>query len=322
MNYSAKEIAKIISEQNDILLLCHIRPDGDTLGSAYGLKYALEAAGKSVSVSVADEIAPRLTFIGELEANGRTLKGEKPYICAIDVARRGMLGANAELDIDMKIDHHERSEEFAPVCLIDPTAAACGEIIYDVIRELEKIGAARLTKASATALFAALSSDTGCFKYSNTSSKTMHIASELIDAGADNYGVNHRLYEIRTKGELAARRLMLNETEYYLDGRVGVLIITADFRQSSGANDDDIGCTVSDIREVEGVDLAITLKQDIEDRSYFRISMRSSLSVNASELCALFGGGGHARAAGASVTADSPEAAKKTVLDAVLSQLK
>ena len=321
MEMTAHEIAKILKEQDNILLLCHIRPDGDTLGSAYALKYALQAKGKTVDVSVADVIPPRLAFIGELEADDRTPDVENAYICAVDVAQRNMLGANAEHNIDMKIDHHERSEIFAPVCLIEPKAAACGEIIYEVIKELEKMDAAKLTKASATALFTALSSDTGCFKYSNVTAKTMRIAADLIDAGADNYDVNHRLFEVKTAGELAAKRLMLNETEYLLDGRVGILVITADFRKNSGADDDDIGSVVSDIREVKGIDLAITLKQDLNDLTKFKISMRSSLKVNASDLCALFGGGGHARAAGASLNADSPNEAKQKVLDAVLQKV-
>jgi phosphoesterase RecJ-like protein len=150
----------------------------------------------------------------------------------------------------------------------------------------------------------------------------MRIGADLIDAGADNYDVNHRLYEVKSHAELAARRLMLTNTEYYLDGRVAILMIDAAFRKESGALDDDIGAIVSEMREVQGVDLAITLKQDTVDKSKFKISMRTSLCLNASDLCALFGGGGHARAAGASVIADTPDAAKNAVLEKVLAELK
>ncbi len=321
---NAKEVAKILKEQENILLLCHVRPDGDTLGSAYALKYALEAQGKTVSVSCADVIPKRLAFLSTLEADNRTRSTENAYICAVDTAQIHLLGANGESygeRIDMKIDHHGSGEPYARVNLIQPDAAACGEIIYDVIRELEEISGATLTRSAATALFAAISSDTGCFKYSNVTARTMRISAELIEAGADNYDVNHRLFEVKTHAELAARRLMLNDTEYYLDGRVGLLVIDADFREKSGAGDDDIGGIVSEIREVEGVDLAITLKQDTKDLTKFKISMRSSLSVNASDLCAMFGGGGHARAAGGSIVAATPKEAKKAVLDKVLSRV-
>ncbi len=325
MNATVKEIAKILSEQENILLLCHAHPDGDTLGSAYALRYALEAKGKNVSVLCADDIPKRLAFICELEGDNRTRDTENAYICAVDVAQVHLLGANAETygtRLDMKIDHHASGEPYASVNLIDPLAAACGEIVYDIIRELERLGAATLTKGAATALFAALSSDTGCFKYSNVTAKTMYIAAALIEAGAESYDVNHRLFEVKTHAELAARRHMLNNTEYHLDGRVGILVIDADFRVQSGATDDDIGGIVSEIREVQGVDLAITLRQDLKDMTKFKISMRSSLAVNASDLCALFGGGGHARAAGGATFADSPEQAKQRVLGAVLGAME
>ncbi len=321
MNATVFEIASILKEQESILLLCHAHPDGDTLGSAYALKYALEACGKNVSVLCADEIPKRLAFICELGGENLTPNTENTYICAVDVAQTHLLGANAALycdKIDMKIDHHASGDEYAGVNLIDSSAAACGEIVYDIICVLEEMREAVLTKAAATALFAAISSDTGCFKYSNVTAKTMRIAAALIEAGAESYDVNHRLFEVKTKGELAARRLMLSDTEYHLDGRVGILLIDAAFRSENGATDDDIGYIVSEIREVEGVDLAITLRQDTKDLTKFKISMRSSPYVNASELCALLGGGGHARAAGASVHASSPEAAKAQVLERVL----
>ncbi len=324
MENTPREFAKILKEQENILLLCHIRPDGDTLGSAYALKYALEAKGKSVTVSCADKIPKRLEFICDLNENERTRNTENAYICALDVAQLHLLGENEELygkRIDMKIDHHAGGEPYAKRNLIRPDAAACGEIVYEVIRELEKIGVGVLSPNVAGALFAAISSDTGCFKYSNVTAETMRIASELIKAGADNYDINHRLFEIKTRAELAVRRLMLNETEYYLDGRIGILVIDADFRINSGTADDDIGGIVSEIREVEGVDVAVTLKQDIDDRRKFKISMRSSLAVNVNELCAFFGGGGHARAAGASIEADTPSEAKTAVLDVLLTRL-
>ncbi len=316
-----KEAAKILKEQENILLLCHIRPDGDTLGSAYALKYALMANGKNASVSCADEIPERLRFICELEANDRTRNTENAYVCAIDVAESYLLGENSGYKIDMKIDHHEKGSRYATVNCIDGNAAACGEMIFDLISELENIGGGKMTKSAATALYAAISSDTGCFKYSNVTAGTMRRAAALIEAGAESYDVCHRLFEVKTKAELAARRFMLNNTEYYADGRVGVLVITGEFRRENGANDDDIGGIVSEIREVQGVDLAITLKQDVNAPEKFKISMRSSLNVNASDMCALFGGGGHARAAGGAITAQSPDEAKETVIKKVLEKL-
>ena len=317
------EIAALLKERNNLTLLCHIRPDGDTVGSAYALKYALEAAGKRVNVSCADGIPKRLGFITELSnhneenevADGETL------VCAIDVAEAYLLGANAERygdKIDVKIDHHGTGSCYAKLNYIDGDAAACGEIIYRLICELERLGAGAMTKSAATALYAAISSDTGCFKYSNVTAETMHTAARLIEAGAESYDVCHRLFEVTTKAELAVRQYMLTNVEYYRNGSVAILVITDDFKKQNGVTEYETGGVVSEMREIEGVELAITLKQEPANPQKFKISMRSSLNVSASKMCAMFGGGGHERAAGGAILAESPEVAKREVLEKVL----
>lgn len=327
MNCTFEKVAKLFCEKKEVILLCHARPDGDTLGSAYALKYALTAAGKRVTVECADEIPKRLAFITELMQDDRTPKSEidakKAFVCAIDVAETHLLGALEGYagSIDMKIDHHPNGSEYAKYNYIDGKSAACGEIIFKLIRRLVEMGGAKFSKAVCTALYAAISSDTGCFRYSNTTAGTMRIAAELIDGGADAYDVNRRLYETKSRAEIEARKYMLNNTEYYANGRVAILVITNEFRRESGADDEEIGGLVSEMREVEGVDLAITLKQDKADEIKFKISMRSSLSVSASAMCAMFGGGGHERAAGGAICALTPTAAKKEVIEKVLNAL-
>lgn len=322
MNCTLEKAAKLLLEKDNFILLCHVRPDGDTVGSAYALKYALEAVGKSVTVECADEIPIRLRFITELDITPNpSNEAKKPFVCAIDVAEAHLLGANAEKYggvIGLKIDHHQSGSEYAKYNYIDAKAAACGEIIFKIIRRLEEMRGGVLTAASCTALYVALASDTGCFKYSNVTSATMRIAAELIDGGADNYDVCHRLFELKSRAELKARQFMLNNTEYYADERVAMLVITNEFRRVSGASDDDIGGLVSELREIEGVELAICLKQDMVSPEKFKISMRSGLSIKANELCAMFGGGGHERAAGGSLEAATPQLAKNAVLEKVL----
>lgn len=327
MNCTFEKVAKLICEKTEIVLLCHARPDGDTLGSAYALKYALEENGKNVTVECADEIPRRLAFVTELSAVDRTRNTEntakKPFICAIDVAETHLLGALFEKypAIDLKIDHHPNGSEYAKYNYIDGKAAACGEIIFRLIRRLAEMRGGSFTPAACTALYTAISSDTGCFRYSNTTPDTLRISAELIEGGADSYDVNRRLYETKSRAELEAKKLMLNETEFYADGRVAILVITNEFRKKSGADDEEIGGLVSEMREIEGVDLAITVKQDKNDEIKFKISMRSSLNVCASDMCQMFGGGGHERAAGGALCALSPMAAKKEILEKVLKAL-
>lgn len=318
-----KEAAKLFVGKRNIRLLCHIRPDGDTLGSAFGLKYALEASGKhKVNIVCEDEIPKRLAFLTEgkdrLTADNSS-ENLPELICSIDCAELHRIGSTYEGIIDLKLDHHKDGGNYAEKNYTDEGAAATGEIIYQLIRELEKLGEGILTKDAATALFAALASDTGSFKYSNVTSRTLRIAADLIDAEADHTDVAYRLFSIKTLGEIAAEEIMLNNFELYLGGRVAFLLITNEMKK--GMPDDDFSDTVSQLREIEGVELSVTVRQESGDNSSYRISMRSGESISSSDLCRLLGGGGHERAAGAVIKADSPEKAGKIVLDTVLDKL-
>ena len=329
MNCTLEKAAKLLLEKQSFIFLCHIHPDGDTVGSAYALKYALEAVGKSAEVKCAEEIPPRLRFLTELSSSDRTREPsnatvKEKLVCAIDVAETHLLGANGAFYdgvIGLKIDHHPNGSEYARYNYIDGKAAACGEIIFKLLCRLNEMGGCKMTESVCTCLYAALASDTGCFRYTNTTSETMRIAAALIDGGANNGAVNHLLFEMRSKAEMTARRYMLNNISYHMDGKVATLMIDADFRRSAGAADDDIGGLVSEMREIEGVELAICLKQDLEDPSKFKISMRSGEGIAANELCQMFGGGGHERAAGGMIISGSPEKALSEVTEKVIAAI-
>lgn len=316
VNVTLKEAAKILAEKDNILILCHIRPDGDTLGSGYGLKYALEALGKRAKVLCDDNIPGRLAFIGEQE---QQLENESfDLICAVDAAELHMLGIYGEKygdRIDLKIDHHPSGFPYGRFNHIDGSASATGELIYRVIAFLEELTDKKcLTPASATALYSAITSDTGCFRYSNVTSDTMRIAGELIDAGADSFNVCFRLFSLKTRSELNAEKCMHDRIKFHFDDKVATAVFTNSDKKEYGISDEDFGGLVSDMREIEGVALAITIRQDNTDETKFKVSMRSDETINSSELCALFGGGGHARAAGCAVSANSPNEAEQAIL--------
>jgi len=320
VNITLRDAAAMLAEKDNILILCHIRPDGDTLGSGYGLKYALEALGKKAKVLCGDGIPSRLTFIGEAE---QLEEGEDfEFVCAVDAAETHMLGVYGEKyadRIDLKIDHHPTGALYAKANHIDGTASATGELIYRITEYLEEItGQKCLTPKGASALYAAVTSDTGCFRYSNTTSDTMRIAGALIDGGADNFGVCFKLFSLKSRSELNAQKCMLDRIEFHQDGRLATALFTNSDKESYGVTDEDFGGLVSDMREIEGVELAITIRQDSKEPSKFKVSMRSSENVNSSDLCAIFGGGGHARAAGCSVSASSPEDAERIILKGVI----
>ena len=322
-NITLKEAAKLFVGKKNIRLLCHIRPDGDTLGSAFGLKYALEGSGKHVvNVVCEDEVPKRLWFLTEGVSELSTEGAVSPdLVCSIDCATlQRITRGEYEGTIDLKIDHHKDGTDFAAGNYVEEDSAATGEIIYLLIRELEGMGEAAFTEKAATSVYAALSSDTGSFKYSNVTSRTMRIAADLIDLGANSSEVSYRLYGIKTRDEIAAEKIMYEGMELFLDGKVAFLLITN--KMKNGIIDDAFGDIVSCLRTIEGVELSVTLRQEDGRDESFRISMRSGESISSSDLCRLFGGGGHERAAGATIKAESPEAARKTVLDAVLSALK
>ena len=324
-NITIQEIAKKLSENKDILLLCHVHPDADTLGSAFALKDVLEAAGHTVNVVCADHVPKRLQFICDMKTSlsEEECRGFKPTLTvSVDTAEPALLGrysSKVNDGIDIKIDHHPSGSEYAKYNYIDGQSGATGEIVYEIICELERIFASSMTRTAATKLFAAISSDTGCFKYSNVTSKTMKIAAALIDAGADNTDVCYRLFEIKSVSEVVAERIMLNNLKIYRSGTVAVVTVTNEMKEESGITDEDLGNISAELRRIEGIQLGIMIRQNPDIPTSYKISMRSGSMVSASSLCALFGGGGHERAAGATVTAENAEDAEYKVMEAVQS---
>lgn len=325
-NITLSAAASLIAEKKKILIITHARPDGDTLGSAYGLKHAI-AKYCDARVICADAIPDRLKFIteGESDLSEVRLGDFTPeMIMAIDVAETKLMGAYRETygkAIDLKIDHHPMGAEYGRYNFIDGEAAAAGELVFKLVLELQAIGAGELNKKSATALYAAISSDTGSFKFSNTTPNTMLIASALMQSGADTETVNHRLYECKSANEVVASKLTLNGMNIYRRGTVVAFSITNKMKEENGLSDDDFGGVIDILREIDGVDLAITLKQFSDTPEKFRISMRSRGEIYADKLCALFDGGGHARAAGGTVNAESPADAEYTVIQKVLAEI-
>lgn len=322
-NTTIGEMAALLKAAPAVLIYCHHRPDGDTVGSAMALKAAL--AGKPVEIVTPDPIPNYIRFL----VGGRTdfTKEALPagFIdradllrVALDVADVPMLGGYAEDAplIDLRIDHHiPRNLTLGKQYYIDPEAPACGQILYHLLASMNAID-----RRTAEPLYVALSSDTGGFRYANTNAETLEIAAELTRTGISTFRINHQLYCNRTKGEIRAQKLALDHLSYYADGSVAVIAIDSAAKNAAGVTDEDLGDISRLPREIEGVELGITIRQLGEGDTY-KISMRAGETVDASALCGLFGGGGHKGAAGASVTAGSMAEAKERVVTTVLEAL-
>ncbi|MBR5515454.1 MAG: bifunctional oligoribonuclease/PAP phosphatase NrnA [Clostridia bacterium] len=311
-NITLSEITKLFEEWDNILILTHANPDADTLGSAFAIKYSYPE--KSIDVCCADSVPQRLSFI--TKGNDTSLcEKEYDHIISVDCAELHLMGEAGKkyaFETELKIDHHRTSTEFAKYNYADEKCGSCGEIIYDILDK-----ANRINLQSAEALYAAIASDTGSFKFSNTRPSTHIKAAALMEKGIDFVKINTILFENKSKSEISALKVAVNSLEYYYGGRVAVVGFSNELKTENSIDDDALASVNSLPREIEGVELGIVIKEKSAKQGEFKVSMRSGESVDCSEICAKLGGGGHIRASGASVRAENLDAAKDIIIKAV-----
>lgn len=309
-NITLEEVQKLLDGWDDILIITHCNPDADTLGSAFGIKNAYPE--KNIRVVCADCIPDRLKFIADGEPTDIPDR-EYAHVMTVDCAElhlTGEAGKKYGNRIELKIDHHRTGDDYAVYNYTEDTTGSAGEIVY-------KIAADKLNKKAADSLYAAISSDTGCFRYSNVSADTHRVAAELIEAGAEHSRINERLFESKPRSEIIATRLALNSLRYYFGGRVALVTFTNVQKEENGIDDAALGVVSALTREIEGVDLGIVVKEKTGKDGLYKVSMRSTEAVDCSAVCKLLSGGGHMRAAGGSVTADSLDEAIQLTMNAV-----
>lgn len=304
------EAADVLLQNDNYIMLTHRRPDGDTIGSAAALCGGLRALGKTAAVLE----NPQFTEKYRPYLEGLTVNAvpEGAFLVSVDVAAGGILAYNAAdyvNQIQLKLDHHERSDDFAPQGYVDATAAACAEVILAILRAME----APIDKRTAEALYLGLSTDTGCFRFSNVTANTLRAAAECIDCGADTFAINQVMFLTKRLPRLQLEAQLTQSTEFYANGKVAVSAIPDKLKDELGLTEDDIDDISGFGREIAGVEIAVMLRQ-VGERG--KISVRTSPNYNASAICARLGGGGHKAAAGASVDGGI-EGAKEAVLDAI-----
>lgn len=289
---SCEETAKILLEAEDILLLAHQYPDGDTLGSCSGLCLALQGLGKRVRIACNDVIPSKYDY---MLSPIKEESFDPQFICAVDVADSKLLGPNMQHyadKVDLCIDHHGTNVEYAKSLLLD---ASCGAAAMIIFRLLPLLGVA-LTKEIATCIYTGMATDTGCFKYGNTTADTHMMAAKCIEAGVPYAMINRIMFDTKSRARIELERLALSGISFHFNGRVAVMAITNKMIADSGATENDLEGLPPLPRQIEGVWVGITLREQA-DGSY-KISMRTGEHANAAELCQLLGGGGHAAAAG------------------------
>ena len=305
-----QETAAMLQTMDQVLILTHVRPDGDTIGSAAALCQALRDMGKTAYLL--PNAGTTETYQPYAEGYWGAADFEPDYVVSVDIAALSLLPENAKKyagRIHLSIDHHPSNEGFAPHLCVMPEMAACGEIVYEIVRLMTPV-----TQEIALPLYVAVSTDTGCFVYSNTSAHTHRVAAALLETGIAVAGVNKALFRTKSRTRLAMEAWMAEWAEYYDNDRVVIMQIPRSLCLDYKATEADVEELSSLAALVAGTDCGVTLRELEGGR--VKISLRTGPRVNATAVCALLGGGGHAAAAGATISGSMKEA-KQAVLQAI-----
>jgi len=297
------ETARFLSQRDHFAIVTHRRPDGDTLGCAVLLCLGLRQLGKTAYVLCNPEVTEK--YLPLLAGLTKKAPEQQDTLVAVDVASAGMLGEQFEGIKDkilLRIDHHGSATSFTDFELVDPDAAACGEVIYDVLREM----GAKLDVAMATALYTAVSTDTGCFRYANTTANSLRVAADCVDAGADTFTMNQMYFETNSIGRLRLQGWLTENALFLQEGKVVICALPRSKELELGLTEDDLENISGFPRSIAGVKIAATLRQEPDGK--IKMSVRAVPGCDAAEICQKFGGGGHKGAAGASMELSMEEA--------------
>ena len=298
------ETAAFLLEQDRYVILTHRRPDGDTLGCAAALCRILRALGKQAHILKNPGISQRFAWLH----GGLTLEAPRPgdTLVTVDVASPGMLPDEFRPylgSIALRIDHHASATSFTDRELVDPTAAACAELIF----QLAELMNCPLDPAIADAVYVGISTDTGCFRFANTTDRTFRTAAACAAAGARIYQLNQELFETNTLGRLRIQAWIVEHMQVFDGGRLALVAIPSAVERAIGVTEDDMDNISSFPRTVSGVCMAATLRETGEKEC--KLSVRAIPGFDATTVAGAFGGGGHRGAAGATLTMSLEEAA-------------
>ena len=298
------ETARFLLEHDNFLILSHRRPDGDTTGSSAALCLGLRQLGKTAFVLENKEVSQRFQWLHGGLTKSAPEGGET--IVSTDVASPSLLPENAQPllgKISLRIDHHGSATSFTDMELVDPHSASCAEVVWDVLN----LAGVKADRAIAEAVYVGTSTDTGCFRYSNTTAHTFETAAVCARAGARIYELNQELFETNTLGRLKMQGWIVEHMKMLSGGKMAICAIPRAVEEEIGVTQDDMDNISSFPRTVAGVCVAATLRETADGDT--KISVRAVPGYDAAKVTEKFGGGGHKGAAGASLKMPLTEAA-------------
>ena len=306
-----QETAEFLKQHDNYLILTHIRPDGDTIGCAAGLCRALREQGKNARIL--PNPGASAIFTPYLEGLLAPEGFDPDTVVAVDIAAKSMFYEEALPylgRVDLTIDHHPSQEFYAKQTCLDGARASCGEIVCDILRCWGPI-----SKEAALPLYVAVSTDCGCFVYSNTSAACHRTAAELMETGIDFYPINRKHFRTKSFKRLKLESMLTEGMELHDNGEIAIVTLTLAMMEQLKATEEDIDDISAFVGQVEGVKTGVTVRQ--LKPGVCKISLRTEPGdLNASHVCAILGGGGHAAAAGATVEG-SPEETKAAIMAAI-----
>lgn len=301
---SVAKCAEFLREHDDYRIMSHRRPDGDTLCSCGALCLMLRSMGKTAYMMKNEDVGTKyMNFVGDLfEPNGYEYK----TMVSVDTAAETMFPPSYNDEtINLCIDHHGSNTFFAEQSVVMADKAACGEIIVDIAQELEIAPDARI----ADLLYIAITTDTGCFQYMNTTPETHFAAAKMMQWGADFGGINKIFFRSLSRARMKLESMIYENIHSFNDGKLNIVVITLDMLEKAGITGDDNEDLAAVAGRVEGSKCNATIKQ--VDDTHCKVSLRSGRELNASDVCAQFGGGGHKMAAGCLMPYPPMEALEK-----------
>ena len=304
------EVARLLLGWDDILILTHRRPDGDTVGCAVALCQWLREQGKQAHL-LPNEDAHAL-FTPYLEGYLAPEGFQPAHVVSVDIASLGLFPDSAALyqdRVELAIDHHPSNEGFGRYNWVEPSCAACGELIYRLVTQTGPV-----SREVALPLYVAVSTDTGCFVYSNTTPQTHRVAAALMETGIDYPWVNKRHFRTKSYKRLQIESRIVQEMELFDGGQTAIATVSLALVEELGASEADLEDISACVGQIEGVQSGVTLRELKPGECKF--SLRTDQSLNASRVCALLGGGGHAAAAGCTVYGTIAQA-KTAMLEAI-----
>ena len=301
----------IIKSSKKILLLSHMNPDGDTLGSMCAMySMILNRFKKKADMSIVSNVPYNYKFLPNIDLAQRHFDKSLVYdlVISLDVASiERTLDAQVFFDkakISVNIDHHKTNPKFGDYQLIEPDSSSCGEVLYNYFKENDW----KITKDAAVCLYTAIMTDTGNFKFENTSANVFRAVADLVEAGANPNHIYKKCYETKTKNFVMFQNYCVNKAEFKEDNKIAYTTVYKKDLEKFSAGDDDTDGIAETLRAIDSTEVSFVAKE--VDTKLTKISMRSK-KIDVAEICSKFAGGGHTFAAGCTVKAGVSEAVDK-----------